>query len=129
MTGWQSGVYYSDDTPKTSLDAVRLAMEESRRGVVAQCDDSLHLAVHPKVVQHGAVLTLTCDLDCTYVAQLYRLPGHLLVSKRGRAIGGKPTTLPLRAPKTKGLYRLRLSAIAAVNPGKAATLLLNVRHG
>jgi sulfopyruvate decarboxylase TPP-binding subunit len=81
------------------------------------------------VVQHGAALTLTCDLDCTYVAQLYRLPGHLLVSKRGRAIGGKPMTLPLRAPKPKALYRLRLSAIAAVNPGKAATLLLSVRHG
>jgi hypothetical protein len=129
LTGWQSGVYYADDTPKTSLDAVRLAMDESRRGVVAQCDDTLRLAVHPKVVQRGAVLTLTCDLDCTYVAQLYRLPGHLLVSKRGRAIGGKPMALPLRAPKTKGAYRLRLSAIAAVNPGKAATLLLNVRHG
>jgi hypothetical protein len=129
MTGWQSGVYYADNTPKTSLDAVRLAMEESRRGVVAQCDATLHLAVHPKVVQHGTVLTLTCDLDCTYVAQLYRLPGHLLVSRRGRAIGGKPTTLALRAPRTKGLYRLRLSAIAAVNPGKAATLLFNVRRG
>ena len=129
LTGWQSGVYYADDTPKTSLDAVGVAMEESRRGVVAQCDDALHLAVHPKVVQRGAVLTLTCDLDCTYVAQLYRLPGHLLVSKRGRAVGGKPKALPLRAPKTKGSYRLRLSAIAAVNPGKAATLLLNVRHG
>jgi hypothetical protein len=129
LTGWQSGLYYADDTPKTSLNAVRLAMEESRRGVVAQCDDALHLAVHPKVVQRGAVLTLTCDLDCTYVAQLYRLPGHLLVSRRGRAIGGEPSTLPLRAPKTKGSYRLRLSAIAAVNPGKAATVLLNVRHG
>jgi hypothetical protein len=129
LTGWQSGVYYADDTPKTSLDAVRVAMEESRRGVVAQCDDTLRLAVHPKVVQRGAVLTLRCDLDCTYVAQLYRLPGRLLVSKRGRAIGGKPTALALRAPKTKGSYRLRLSAIAAVNPGKAATLLLNVRHG
>ena len=129
MTGWQSGLYYADDTPKTSLDAVRLAMEESRRGVIARCDAPLHLAVHPKVVQHGAALTLTCDLDCTYVAQLYRLPGHLLVSKRGRAIGRKPTTLPLRAPKAKALYRLRLSAIAAVNPGKAATLLLSVRHG
>ena len=128
LTGWQSGAYYADDTPKTSLEAVRLAMEESRRGVVARCD-ALQLEVHPKVVQHGAVLTLTCDLDCAYVAQLYQLPGHLLVSKRGRAIGGKPTTLPLRAPKTKGSYRLRLSAIATVNPGLAATLRLNVRHG
>jgi hypothetical protein len=129
MTGWQSGIYYADDTPKTSLDAVRLAMEESRRGIVAQCDAALHLAVHPKVVVHGAAFTLTCDLDCTYVAQLYRLPGHLLVSKRGRAIGARPTTLPLRVPKKKGAYRLRLSAIAAVNPGKAATLLVNARHG
>ena len=29
----------------------------------------------------GAVLTLTCDLDCSYVAQLYRLPGKLLVDE------------------------------------------------
>ncbi len=83
----------------------------------------------PRSSVHGAVFTLRCDLDCTYVAQLYRLPGHLLVSKRGRAIGARPTTLPLRVPKKRGAYRLRLSAIAAVNPGKAATLLLNVRHG
>jgi hypothetical protein len=129
LTAWQSGLYYADDTPKTSLDAVRLAMEQSRRGVVAQCDDTLHLIVHPKVAQRGAVLTLMCDLDCSYVAQLYRLPGQLLTSKRGRAIGAKPTTLPLRVPKTKGAYRLRLSATAPVNPGPAATLRVNVRHG
>jgi hypothetical protein len=128
MTGWQSGLYYADETPKASLDAVRQAMDESRRGVIAHCD-ALPLAVHPRVVQRGAVLTLTCDLDCAYVAQLYRLPGRLLVTKHGRAVGGKPNTLPLRVPKTKGSYRLRLSAVAAVNPGPAATLRLNVRHG
>jgi hypothetical protein len=128
MTGWQSGLYYADDTPKTSLDAVRLAFEESRRGVVAHCG-SLPLTIHPKVTPHGAVLTLTCDLDCSYVAELYRLPGRLLVTKRGRAVGGRPTTLPLRIPKTKGSYRLRLSAVAAVNPGPAVTLRVNVLHG
>ncbi|HEY8316897.1 MAG TPA: hypothetical protein VIG35_08545, partial [Gaiellaceae bacterium] len=37
LTGWQSGLYYADDTPKSSLGAVRLAFEESRRGVVAHC--------------------------------------------------------------------------------------------
>jgi hypothetical protein len=128
MTGWQSGLYYADDTPKTSLDAVRLALDESRRGVVAHCD-ALPLAVHPKVVQRGAFLTLVCDLDCSYVAQLYRLPGKLLLSKRGRAVGGTPTKLPLRVPKSKASYRLRLSAVAAVNPGPAVTLRFNVRHG
>ena len=128
LTGWQSGVYYADDTPKTSLDAVRLALNESRQGVVAHCSD-LQLAVHAAVVQHGAVLTLTCDLDCSYVAQLYRLPGVLLATKRGRAYGGKPATLPLRAPKKTGSYRLRLSAVALVNSGPATTLRFAVVHG
>ena len=128
LTGWQSGLYYADDTPKSSLDAVRLAFEESRRGTVAHCA-GLQLAVHPKVVQHGSVLTLTCDLDCSYVAQLYRLPGRLLVAKHGRAVGGKPTTLPLRAPKQQGSYRLRLSAVAPVNPGPAVTLRFSVHGG
>ena len=128
LTGWQSGVYYADDTPKSSLDAVGLAIDESRQGVVAHCA-GLQLAVHAKVVQHGAVLTLTCDLGCSYVAQLYRLPGVLLVTKRGRAVGGRPTTLSLRVPKKKGSYRLRLSAVALVNPGAATTLRVAVRPG
>jgi hypothetical protein len=128
LAGWQSGLYYLDETPKTSLKATKPALDESRRGVVAHCD-GLELPVKPKIVQHGAVLTLTCDLDCTYVAQLYRLPGKLLVAKRGRAVGGAPTTLPLRVPKAAASYRVRLSAIAPVNPGKAALLRVNVRHG
>ena len=127
LAGWQSGLYYADDTPKSSLPAVRLALEQSRRGVVAHCD-GLQLAVHPKVVQRESALTLTCTLDCSYVAQLYRLPGKLLVSKHGRAIGGRPTTLPLRVPRTQASYRLRLSAVAPVNPAPAVTLLLPLRR-
>ena len=128
LTGWQSGLYYADDTPKSSLAPVRVAFEQSRRGVVAHCD-ALALTIHPKVAPHGAVLTLTCDLDCSYVAQLYRLPGKLLVTKRGRAVGGRATTLPLRVPAQRASYRLRLSAVAPVNPGPAATLRVAVRPG
>lgn len=118
MTGWQSGLYYPDDTPKSSLPAVRTAMELAHRGVIAQCPG---LALTPKatVVQKANVLTLTCDIDCSFVAQLYRGSGRLLVSKRGRATGGQPTTLPLRVPAAKATYRLRLSLVAPVNPGKA----------
>jgi hypothetical protein len=128
LTGWQSGLYYADDTPKSSLPAVRLAFEESRRGVVAHCD-GLALPVHASVIQRGRVLTLSCDLDCAYVAQLYRLPGKLLLTKRGNAVGGKPATLPLRAPTQKGTYRLRLSVAARVNPAPAATLRVPVTRG
>jgi hypothetical protein len=116
LPGWQSGVYYPDDTPKASLAAVRLAIVQSLRGVIASCP-GLELTPRPTVTQKGTVLTLTCDIDCTFVAQLYRGAGHLIVSKRGRATGGRPTTLPLRVPPAKAVYRLRLSLVAPVNPG------------
>jgi hypothetical protein len=128
FAGWQSGVYYADGTPKSSVAAVKLALDDSRRGVVAHCD-GLELSVQASVAQRGPVLTLTCDLDCSYVAQLYRLPGKLLVTKRGRAIGGRPATLPLRVPKPKASYRLRLSAVAPVNPGPPTLRLVPLRHG
>ncbi len=128
LAAWQSGLYYADETPKTSLKATKRALDESRRGVIAHCD-GLALPVKPKLTQRGAVVTLDCDLDCTYVAQLYRLPGKLLATRRGRAIGGTPATLPLRVPKAAASYRIRLSASAAVNPGKPAQLRFNVRHG
>ena len=128
MRAWQSGLYYADDGPKSSLQPTKLALDESRRGVVTHCD-GLALTVKPTLVQRGAALTLTCDLDCAYVAQLYRLPGKLLVTKRGRVTGGTPTTLPLRVPKAVASYRVRLSASATINPGKATTLRVNVGHG
>jgi hypothetical protein len=81
------------------------------------------------VTQRGNVLTLMCDLDCSYVAQLYRIPGKLLVSKHGRAMGGRPTTLSLRVPAKKASYRLRLSAVAPVNPGPSAMLRVPVAPG
>ena len=128
LSGWQSGVYYADDTPKASLPIVKAAIAQSRRGVVASCP-GLALTPKPEVSQQGSVLTLRCDIDCAYVAQLYRLPGKLLASKKGRVVGGKPTALSLRVPATAGSYRLRLSATATVNVGKATLLRLPVKPG
>ena len=79
--------------------------------------------------QHGAKLVLRCDIDCTYVAELWQLPGHLLASRHGRAVGGTPTTLPLQAPQASGRYRLRLSVLAAVNRGKGSVVLLPLHRG
>jgi hypothetical protein len=128
LAGWQSGVYYADDTPKSSLAPVHAAMELSRRGVIAHCP-GMRLAVHATASQQGSRLSLTCDLDCTYVAQLYRLPGKLLVSKRGRATGRLASRLPFVVPKASAKYRLRVSAVAAVNPGAATTLVRSVLPG
>ncbi len=128
LSAWQSGLYYADDTPKSSLAPVRLAMDDARRGIVAQCQ-GVRLTPKVQVVQKGPVLTLTCDIDCSFVAQLYRGAGKLLVSKRGRAVGGRPTTLPFRVPAKRATYRLRLSAVAPVNPGKAVLLRRTLAPG
>ncbi len=122
----QSGLYYADDTAKTSLPAVRLAFQQAHRGIVARCP-GLALTPKAKATQVGSSLVLSCDIDCTYVAELWRLPGHLLATRRGRAVGGTPTTLPLSAPHAAGTYRLRLSLSAPVNRGPAALVLLPVR--
>jgi hypothetical protein len=121
MAAWQSGVYYPDDTPKASLAGVKAAMDEALRGVVAECP-GLQLTPKATVTQKGRVLTITCDIDCSYVAQVYRGSGKLLVSKHGRAVGGRPATLPVRVPTAKATYRLRVSLLAPVNPGKAGLL-------
>jgi hypothetical protein len=128
LTAWQSGVYYVDGTPKSSLKAVRVALGESRRGVIAACP-GLQLTVHPRVVQKGPAVYLVCDLDCSYTAELYRLPGKLLARKTGTAIGARSTGLRLRVPAQDAKYRLRLSVAAPVNPGPPVLKLVPLRHG
>ena len=128
LAGWQSGVYYADDTPKTSLKSVQTSLALARRGVIAHCD-GLELTVKPKIAQVKDVITVTCDLDCAYVAQLYRLPGKLLATRKGTAIGGRATRLSFTVPKAKATYRVRLTATAPVNPGPPTLVLRNVRPG
>src|SRR4051812_34187305 len=128
LTAWQSGVYYADDTAKTSLKSVRTSLEQSRRGVVTHCE-GLELTVKPKITQVKKVPFVTCDLDCTYVAQLYRLPGKLLGTRTGTAIGGIAKRLSFTIPKAKATYRIRLTATAPVNPGLPTLVLRNVRPG
>ncbi|PWU25408.1 MAG: hypothetical protein C5B48_01430, partial [Candidatus Rokuibacteriota bacterium] len=80
---WQSGVYYADDTPKSSLQEVQRAIRDSQGGIIARCP-GLALTPHAKVsYPRGAALatvplavTLTCDVDCNYRVRLEKLPRH-----------------------------------------------------
>jgi hypothetical protein len=125
LHAWQSGLYYADGTPKTSLAPTKLAIQEARRGIVARCP-GLALTPTVKAARHGKRLIVSCDIDCSYVAQLYRLPGKLLATRRGRVAGGTSVTLTVQVPVTAGRYRLRLSARAPVNPGKTVIALLSM---
>src|SRR5919198_1285241 len=125
---WQSGLYYADGTPKTSLAPTRAAAEASRRGIVARCP-GLQLAVKAKLDRPSArnprfSFRLRCDIDCTYRARLEKLPRHsTTLAARGVAVGGKAmrVVFPLRnlAP---GRYRFTVRVVAPVNPGPSSAL-------
>jgi hypothetical protein len=123
LTGWQSGLYYPDGTPKASLAPTRLAIQQARRGIVARCP-GLALTPAVKLARQGKRLVVSCDIDCSYVARFYRLPGKLLATRRGRIVGNTSVTLSVPVPTAAGRYRLRVSARAPVNPGTPALDLL-----
>ena len=128
LAGWQSGLYYAGSTTgKVSLPATRLALEQSRRGVVAHCD-GLELRVVPRIRQTGGRLTLTCTLDCDYTAQLYR-GTRLLRGVRGHAVGAVAKRLSLAVPTVPARYRIRLTAVNPVNPAPAEPRFVALRHG
>lgn len=126
--GWQSGVYYVDETPKTSLETVRAAASHARRNIITTCPA---LQLTPKLVLNWFPsgrpepepstfpVVLTCDVDCVYALRLEKLPRHSTTrAVRGRAIGRLGTRVefpPVRlAP---GRYQLTARARATLNPG------------
>ena len=122
---WQSGLYYADGQPKSSLVAVRRAAVAARRGIVAHCP-SLGLRVHGTVARIAAThFRLTCDIDCTYTARLVRVSTGLASAPvRGQVTGGVPGGI-LFPRQPAGRYRIAVSLVAPVNPGPAAKLTGN----
>jgi hypothetical protein len=124
---FQSGLYYPDGTPKSSLAVVRAAARDVRGGVIAKCS-GLELSPNAKVtyprirsVAAGtAALGVTCDLDCTIVARLERLPAHTTtVSVRAAGRVGEKTIVKFPTLAiAPGRYRFTVSLSAPVNRGE-----------
>jgi hypothetical protein len=122
LAAWQSGEYFVDGTPKTSLQPVRRAAFSVRRGIVASCPGleltpKLKLAAG-KPTKTAEPVTLTCSLDCAYSV---RLDGRKTL--RGTAVGGVAKKLRFPGAPVKGRHSLVGSATAALNagpPGRAA---------
>jgi len=131
---WQSGLYYVDHTAKASLSIVRQAFQQVKRGVIARCP-GMRLAVKAKVSfqvprqaasagKRGAAIQfhVSCNLDCRYTSGVIDLSsGKSVLASLGQAIGGKTKAvrLPARA-LPRGRYRVVVSLVAAVNPGRAS---------
>jgi hypothetical protein len=121
---WQSGLYYLDGTPKSSLPAVRQAADESRRGIVAQCEGMAltpRLTVKPgRVVKGRLAVTLTSTLDARYSIALQRIGATAGRPATGTLVGRTPKVLSYRLKP--GRYRWTLTATATGNPGAPKTV-------
>jgi hypothetical protein len=127
LSAWQSGEYYVDGTPKTSLLPVRRAAFSVRRGIVAACPGlqltpKLKLAAG-KPTKTTEPVTLTCSLDCAYTV---RLDGKQTL--RGTAVGGVAKKLRFLGAPVKGRrHSLLGTATAALNPGPPGRAALTFR--
>jgi hypothetical protein len=121
LGAWQSGQFYVDGTPKTSLAAVRAATQTVRRGTAARCEG---LQLTPNValkigtrLGHGVKVTLTCSIDCAYTITVDgRRP------LRGTAVGGIPRTVALRWKLQPGPHTVTVSGLATLNVGPPGTI-------
>ena len=123
---FQSGLYYTDDTPKSSLETVKAATRDARGGVIAHCTE-LELTpkakiVYPKAAAAAdgtAALQVTCDLDCTVYARLEKVPKHsTTLVARGKGLAGDQAVVHFPARRVApGRYRFTVRLSAPVNPG------------
>ena len=121
---WQSGVFYADGSPKSSVGAVRAAASASRRGIVASCP-GMQLRVRARVTavasRGGPIRArVECDIDCVFAVRLERLPRAALAGKiaRGVAVGRRPRTITVsNARLAPGRFRLKAIFLARLNRG------------
>ncbi len=125
LSAWQSGEFYVDGTPKTSLSAVRSAALGVHRGIVATCPG---LLLTPKLTltvgkpgPAGVKVSLTCSLDCTYTASLDNR------KLTGTAVGRTPKTLLFKGALAPGRHVVRAQGRVPVNTGPGGTVSKSFR--
>jgi hypothetical protein len=129
---WQSGVFYADGSPKTSLPALAGGAVSSRRGIVASCP-GLQLTpvarrLRPVKLTQSRQLRirfqLETDIDTTVAARLERVAdGAVLATMAGRSIGRTMAfySFPRQPALPTGTYRITVDLTAALNVGSPGT--------
>ena len=123
---WQSGIFYADGTPKSSLPAVRAALNRTSGGSIAHCP-GIQLPVQATQVRfagRGAArqgefrASFTCALDCRYQVRVVKVTtGATKMVRGGRAPVGRRVQVQFaRHHLGRGTYRYRLRLVHPVNP-------------
>jgi hypothetical protein len=127
--GWQSGIHYTDGTPKTSKTRVTEALDRTTGGSITRCP-GVELPVRPTALRFGTRsaakrgafrVSFTCDLDCRYWVRLENAVTHSTkLAARGSAEIGEPVQADLGSRQLKpGTYRYTLRLVHPVNPAPA----------
>jgi hypothetical protein len=124
---WQSGVYYSDNTPKSSLAPVRYGAMAAQAGVLGHCHTSKTTSNLGAVVFHEPSATdagtlavdFSCALPCSYQAQVIDAEtGETVASETGKVVGKQTVMIPTDGIAS-GNYQYVLHALKAGKPGTA----------
>jgi len=131
LASWQSGVYYADGTPKSSLYAVRDALARSRGGSIARCEGlgldvtatKLSFPSQAAMARGTRDVHFTCTLDCAWELRVLGAANgatRLRLTGYGRA--GLPIAVSLKGRKLgTGSVRFSLTLSQPVNPGEPQT--------
>ena len=130
LNRFQSGLYYANATPKTSLPAVKNAARAVKGGVIAKCPGlqltpNARIAYPPvrRIALGTAAIALRCDIDCTVYARLEKLPNHTTtLARRASALAGERTLVQFPQRRlAPGRYRYTIRLTAPVNVGPPFT--------
>jgi hypothetical protein len=127
---WQSGVYYADGTPKSSLAAVRDGALRAQVGGLTQCRRGKITANLGRVAFREPDATpparlgvdFSCTSSCTYEARVVRVDsGSVAVTTTGAAPAGDHAVDVSGDALAPGTYQYAFRASVAGKPGTAVT--------
>jgi hypothetical protein len=127
--GWQSGIHYTDGTPKSSKPLVTESLDRTTGGSITRCP-GVELPVRASYLRFGTRsaarrgvfrVSFRCDLDCRYWVRLENAVTHSTkLAARGSAEVGELVQADLGTRRLKpGTYRYTIRLIHPVNPAPA----------
>jgi hypothetical protein len=116
LAGWQSGVYYANDTPKSSLAAVRDAAAAARAGTLTTCPDAVAPTVSMTATGGSALAVSATASDDVGVGKVELLTNGAVVATKY----APPYTFTWR-PAQDGTFTVSVRATDAAGNASAAT--------
>jgi hypothetical protein len=127
LTGWQSGPYYADNSPKSSFPAFRDASNAARAGTLTSCPDTTPPTVTLSTPSNGAVLrgqillSATAADDVGVGKVMYLVNGVVVSTKFNPGAGFSWNS------GASGTYTITAQAVdAARNVGSSAAVTITV---